>query len=161
MRFARAIALGLGFACGSAQAVESCQLLVSNINVGRYNPFSTTPIEQTVPIEVRCRVDAPPLPPGGVVSVSLQLSSGNGSSSRRQMVGPANSRLDYNFYLPPQYIVPWSLTADDRLVVLVRDLNALNASSIGQSNVRIKVDAGQAQVRFGDYFDPLTVTLTF
>ncbi len=164
MRFAPFLSVALAVFSSSAQALR-CSLEIAVVAIGPYSAV-TAAIERMETIQVRCVVDAAPIPAGGAAFVSVALGAGNGSSyipyrNLPDAMPTAATGLKYNFYLPPSYQQAWGDTGTDQLTFSLTGLNAINASAVATRNVMLRVPTGQWGVSPGAYSDNLVVTLTF
>lgn len=92
-RFTGRLIVGLMLMAASAAHGANCNISVTGLNFGDYDPVSASPLDGATTLVVTCSSQSST----DKVGVTGSLSSGPGSYAARQMQGPVDT-LNYNLY---------------------------------------------------------------
>lgn len=130
-------------AVGAPAQAATCDMAPQGVNFGAYDPFDPADLDGVGNISITCDTDT---------SVTISLSSGNGSFAPRTMTSGAN-QMSYNLYTSPQRILVWGDGSGGSATV-----SATTRS--GQFPIYGRVPARQ-NVPHGDYADTIFVTISY
>jgi spore coat protein U-like protein len=146
---------------GRAQAAADCNVSVSGVAFGVYDPFATTPDDSTGTVTVTCSSVGNG---GGVtrLNYSVALSAGaSGSYSQRFMTSGA-PRLNYNLYTDPARSLVWGNGGGSQLIAgsMTVGPGVGNRTRTVTHTVYGRLPALQDAAE-GNHMDSIVVTLTF
>ena len=131
----------------TATVVSSCDVEATDLNFGSYDPVSSTPLDASTTIQIRCTNGT-----GYVVSLNAGIGSGASIASRRMTNGA--STLAYSLYQDAGRTILWGESAGVDTVAGSGDGSAQTLTVYGRA------PAQQAAVA-GAFSDTVTVTVTY
>jgi spore coat protein U-like protein len=150
--------LALVLVPAQARAESTCNVSVTPLAFGTYDPTLATPDDSAGTVTVTC-TNRPP--PGNVnISYLVQLSRGvSGSFAPRQMASGAD-RLAYNLYLDAARSLVWGDGSAGTSVAAMAYKLAGNKSESHAHTIYGRMPA-QQPAAVGNYTDTIVVTLEF